>query len=104
MQNAELASQETIQRFNADFDANYAHVVAGQQQEFSVTKYVGSFAKMCSKSREERKPIVLLVTKTNSRECFRHALTNLAKADAAQEMIAEGFIFSGFTIEHPPLE
>ena len=40
----------------------------------------------------------------NSRECFRHALTNLANADAAQEMIAEGFIFSGFTVEQPPIE
>ena len=27
MQNTELASQETIQRFNNDFDTNYALVV-----------------------------------------------------------------------------
>ena len=101
MQNAELASSETIQRFNTEFDTNYALVALGQPS--GITKYYGSFAKMCVQSREQKKPILLLVTKNNSRVCFKHALTGLASADAALEIIDDSFIFTGFTTEHPPL-
>lgn len=101
MQNAELASSETIQRFNTDFDTNYATVASGTR--CGITKYLGSFQKMCVKSREQKKPILLLITRTNSRDCFKQALEGLAQADAVQEMVEEGFIFTGFTIDRPPL-
>ena len=43
------------------------------------------------------------MTRNNSRACFKHALTGLGSADAAVEMIADSFIFTGFTTERPPL-
>ena len=69
MQNAEMASTDTIQRFNRDFDTNYAIVALGQP--CVITKYFGSFSKMLLKSREQKKPILLLVTKSNSRDSFK---------------------------------
>ena len=59
---------------------------------------------MCVTSRQRKKPILALVMRDESEECFNHALASLIPAESVREMIEAKFIFAGFTLEHPPIE
>lgn len=55
-------------------------------------------------SRKDKKPILALVTLNSFNETFRDAITPLVQADAVRDLIKNRFIFSGFSLSHPPLE
>ena len=46
----------------------------------------------------------MLVMRDTNPACFRHALSALVLADAAQKMISDSFILCGFSLAQPPIE
>lgn len=102
MVNVERASAECLLRFRNQFEDNYKEVTNGTASP--ITCFCNSFPRMCVNSREQKKPMLILVVKESTPECFRQALTALASADAATELISEKFLFAGFSLAQPPIE
>jgi len=54
-------------------------------------------------SIRSKKPILTLVMKDGTPDDFKAGLTTFTRTDAAAELIANNFIFTGFSMAEPPL-
>ena len=58
---------------------------------------------MCMTSIRSKRPILALVLKEGTPDDFRAGLTSFTRTEAAVELIADKFIFTGFDMTEPPM-
>ena len=92
--NHERDSIAVAQKFRNDVTQNYRVISNNQQLKFN--PWSESIPKLCIASIRNKKPILALVLKDGSPDDFRAGLSTFTRTDAATDLIAEKFLFTGF--------
>ena len=99
IQNTERVSAEVLTRYRNTFNEKQRQIAEQPEGPLRLDLVADSFPRICVRSREQKKPILMLVQRNLTDQCFRDALTQLVQADAVIDLITEKFLFLGFSLE-----